>query len=567
MDWARRLKWLAIGAMLCSVAGAAHGQEDRSQARSLVISQAGIVAAEHPFAAQAGALVLAQGGNAVDAAVAANAVMGVVAPMMAGIGGDLFAMVYDPGSDRLYGLDASGWSPAALTLAKLNATRGTFTSGSIDAFTVPGAVDGWDKLLTRFGRKTFPDVLAPAIGIADRGFPVSEVFAQAWAASINLRPGTNGARTFLIDGKAPAVGQVFRNPDLAASLRLIAAGGRDAFYKGEIARRILDTSTRLGGVLQASDLDEYSAEWVEPISTSYRGWTVSEMPPATIGFAALAMLNVMERFPLAAFGPGSTRALHVMIEAKKLAYADLQAFDGDPRFAPVPVGDLLAKAYAARRAALIDPHRATCGTEPGRTDGRSGDTTTLSVVDRDGLMVTLVQSNFSYFGTGIVPEGSGFALQDRGSLFSLDPASPNVLAGRKRPLHTLLPAFLSKGPIRIAFGIMGGYNQAQAHAQFVSDVVDFGMNVQAALEAPRFTKTSFGGCDVMLEDRIAPAVRTELAALGHRIELRGAYAPDPMGSGQAVSRDFTSGVNFGASDPRKDGQAAPEPDWAGNSRK
>lgn len=567
MVGARHLKVLVTAAVLCSAAGVAGGQEDRSQTRSMVISQAGVVAAEHPFAAQAAALVLAGGGNAVDAAVAANAVMGVVAPMMNGIGGDLFAMVYDPKSDRLYGLDASGWAPAALTLAKLAEKHGSLAGTSIDAVTVPGAVDGWDRLLDRFGTRTFADVLAPAIRIADHGFPVSEVFAQAWGEAVNLRSDPNASRTFLIDGKAPAVGQVFRNPDLAASLRLLAEGGRDAFYKGEIARRILATSAEHGGLLQAPDLAEFRSEWVDPISTSYRGWTVSEMPPSTVGFAALEMLNTMETFPIAAFGRGSARALHVMIEAQKLAYADLRAFDGDPRFVRVPVGDLLAKAYAGRRAERIDPRHANCGTEPGRPDRRSGDTTYLSVVDRDGLMVSLIQSDYSYFGTGLVPRGSGFALQDRGSLFSLDPASPNALAGRKRPLHTLLPAFLTKGAVRVAFGIMGGTNQAQAHAQFVSDVADFGLDIQAALDAPRFSKPGFGGCDVMLESRIAPNVRTELAGLGHKIVLRGEYAPDPMGSGQAVARDFAARVNYGASDPRKDGQAAPEPDWVGPSHK
>jgi gamma-glutamyltranspeptidase/glutathione hydrolase len=345
---------------------------------------------------------------------------------------------------------------------------------SIHAVTVPGVVDGWSMMLQRFGRQRLAEVLSPAISIAETGFPVTEVFASAWADADTLkalRQDANFSQTFLINGEPPRVGQLFKNADLARSLRLIAAGGRDAFYKGEIARHILETSSKLGGSMRAGDLADYSAEWIDPVSTTYHGWTIYEMPPNTTGIAALEMLNLMEVFPLGEFGHNSARALHTMIEAKKLAFADLQRYDGDPRFAKVPAAGLLAKDYAKDRAALIDPKHANCQVEPGNPPESAGDTTYLSVVDRDGMIVSLIQSNYYGFGTGIVPERSGFVLQNRGRLFSLDPSHPDALAGHKRPLHTIIPAFMTKDSIWIAFGIMGGFNQPQAHAQFVSNIV------------------------------------------------------------------------------------------------
>ena len=549
-------------ASLC--APGVRGQEDRSQGRSMVISRSGIVAAEHPLAAQAGALVLARGGTAADAAVAANAVMGVVAPMMNGIGGDLVAMVYDPRTGGIAGLDAIGWAPAAASMDRL-AGRDRIPAHAIEAVTVPGVVDGWDRLLRRFGRLPLADALAPAISIADAGYPVSEVTAGTWAEPVGLealRGDAEGTRTFLPGGRPPRVGQTFANPDLARSLRLIASEGRDAFYRGDIAARILAASEQRGGAMRASDLADYAAEWVEPVSGSYRGWTVYEMPPSTMGFTALEMLGLMQTAPLRAFGPGSVRSFHTMIEAKKLAYADLLRFDGDPRFSKVPVAGLTADSYLRGRAAAIDPDHARCRVDAGRPAEPAGDTTYLAVVDRDGMMVSLMQSDFWEFGSGIVPEHGGFVLQNRGRLFSLDPGSPSVLAGRKRPPHTLIPAFLVDGSVRIAFGIMGGFNQAQAQAQFVSNVVDFGMNIQAALEAPRFSVPSFDGCDVELEDRVEPSVRAGLSALGHDIRLRGHLSAAAMGGGQAVERDSRTRVDYGASDPRKDGEAIPEPTWA-----
>ncbi len=565
---------LAIGARVPSVPGSAVGllalaclalapanAQDRSQGRSMVISRGGIVAAESPLAAQAGATILARGGNAIDAIVATNAVMGVVEPMMNGMGGDLFAIVYIAKTGKLYGLNASGWSPEKLTIGFLKAEGITnMPEFGIDSVTVPGVVDGWSKLLSRFGTRQLSDVLAPAIAYARDGFPVAEWDAEYWGESAAaLHADADLSRTYLIDGHTPRVGEVFRNPDLARSLELVARGGRDAFYKGPLAGKILDLSRKLGGPMTAEDLADYSSEWVQPISTTYHGWTVYELPPNGQGIAALMMLDIMERFPLASYGHDSTDALHVMIEAKKLAYADLLRYVGDPRFSHVPVAAMLSKRYAAARAAQIDMTKADCRVAPGKpTLATTGDTTYLTAVDAQGNMVSLIQSNYQEFGSRLVADHTGFALQDRGALFNLDPSSPDALAGHKRPLHTIIPGFMQRGEDRVAFGIMGGYNQAQAHAQFVSNVVDYGLDIQAAMEAPRFTKKTFNGCDVMMEDRIPKDVRNALTARGHEIELRGDYSAE-MGGGQAVMRDFTTGVNYGASDPRKDGEAIPEP--------
>jgi gamma-glutamyltranspeptidase/glutathione hydrolase len=536
------------------------GAQDRAQARSMVVSRDGIVAAESPLAAQAGATILSHGGNAIDAAVATNAVMGVVEPMMNGIGGDLFAIVYEAKTGKLYGLNASGWAPSGLTIEFLK-SKGIekMPLYGIHSVTVPGAVDGWSKLLSRFGNKKLPEVLAPAIHYARDGFPVPEWDAQYWEFEERQPKDKNAAATFLVKGKAPQLGDVFQNPDLAHSLGLIADGDRDAFYKGDIGRRIVAYSAALGGTMTAEDLADYSSEWVEPISTTYHGWTVYEIPPSGQGIAALEMLNIMENFPLAQFGQHSPDGLHAMIEAKKLAYADMLRYVADPRASRVPVAGMLSKDYAAQRAKLIDMAKANCAVAPGKPEfPTTGDTTYLSVVDRDGNMVSLIQSNFSGFGSGLVADGTGFALQNRGALFSVDPASPNALAGHKRPLHTIIPAFMSRGDERIAFGIMGGFNQAQAHAQFVSDIADFGMNIQASLEKARFTKPTFDGCDVLMEDRIPADAREALQRRGHQIQVLGNFS-SRVGGGQAVRRDFSTGVNYGASDPRKDGAAVPEP--------
>ena len=519
------------------------------------------MAAESPLAAQAGATILAHGGNAVDAAVATNAVMGVVEPMMNGMGGDLFVIVYDAKTGKLYGLNASGWSPAGLTIEFLKSRGITeMPQSGIQSVTVPGAVDGWSKLLARFGTKKFSEVLSPAIYYAREGFPVPEWDAAYWADRLDLlEQDKNAAATYLPGGRTPRVGEIFRNTDLARSLELIASGGRDAYYRGEIAKSIVALSARLGGTMTSGDFSDYSSEWVEPISTTYRGWTVYEIPPNGQGIATLEMLNIMEEFPLSQFGHNSAKALHAMIEAKKLAYADMYRYVADPRFSQVPVQGMLSTEYAGQRAKLIDMTKANCDVLPGEPGlPTTGDTTYLTAIDSEGNMVSLIQSNFAGFGSGLVAQGTGFVLHNRGGLFKLDPHSPDALAGHKRPLHTIIPGFMTNGRERIAFGIMGGFNQAQAHAQFVSNVVDFGMNIQEALEAARFTKRTFAACDVDMEDRVPADVREDLAKRGHQIVLHGAYS-SIVGGGQAVQRDVSTGANYGASDPRKDGEAIPEP--------
>jgi gamma-glutamyltranspeptidase / glutathione hydrolase len=556
-----RLTCLSVAVCLLAILSSqeVHAQ-DRSQGRSMVISRGGIVASESPLASQAGVRILEHGGNAVDAAIAANSMMGVIEPMMNGIGGDLFVIVYDAKSSKLYGLNASGWAPKALTIDFLK-KQGLqkMPQRGINSVTVPGVVDGWQKLADKFGRKKLSEDLAAAIRTAQDGFPVTEWDASYWADEIDLLRGDEAAtKTYLPNDYAPRVGEVFRNPDLAASLQQIADHGRDAFYKGEIAAKILDAMKRHDGTMTAQDLSEYSAEWVEPISTTYRDWTVYELPPNGQGLAALEMLNIMEKFPLGEkdWGFGSTKALHTMIEAKKLAYTDLAKYIGDPRSQKLPVATLLSKNWAAERAKLIDPAHANCEAKAGELPPGS-ETTYLTVVDRDGNMVSLIQSNYSSFGSGVVAPGTGFALHNRGGLFNLDPTSPNALAGRKRPLHTIIPAFAQKDDKRMAFGIMGGWNQSQAHAQFIANVVDFKMNIQAAVEAPRFSKYTFTGCDLYMENRFSQNVRNELSTLGHKMDLKGMYS-SVVGGGQAVQRDFTSGVNYGASDPRKDGAAIAE---------
>lgn len=553
---------IELGIILFGLAMLSRGAyaQDRSQARSMVISRHGIVASEHPLASQAGAVLLARGGHAVDAAVAANAVMGLVAPMSNGIGGDLFAIVYEARSGRLHGLNASGWAPAGLSIDLLKGKGfSTMPQRGIHSVTIPGAVDGWEKLLSRFGRMKLAEVLAPAIHYAEEGFPVTEWVGEAWLnGESGLREMENTTYTYLPNSRAPRVGEIFRNPDLAGAYKQIATQGRDAFYQGEIAQRIVKFSERQGGTMTAQDLAEFSSEWVEPISTTYRDWIIYELPPNGQGIAALEMLNLMENFPIREFGHSSMQALHVAIEAKKLAYADMLRYVADPKFSKVPVEEILSKDYARQRAKQIDMARANPHVVAGKPLMVGDDTIYLSVVDRKGNMVSLIQSNYVGFGSGLVADGTGFVLQNRGGLFSLDPAHPNTLMGRKRPLHTIIPAFMTKGNLRIAFGIMGGWNQSQAHAQFVSNVVDHEMNIQAALEAARFTKMTFDGNDVQMEARIPATVRTELEAKGHQIVLRGDFST-VMGGGQAVLRDFSSNINYGASDPRKDGAAIPEP--------
>lgn len=526
----------------------------------MVISKQGIVATSQTLASQAGAQVLALGGSAADAAIAANAVLGVVEPMSDGMGGDLFVIYWDAKTGKLSGLNASGWSPRTLTLDFLKA-RGisAMPREGIHSVTVPGCVDGWEKLHRKFGRLSWETLLRPAVYFAENGFPVTEIIQDDWKNSITkLRADENGSRIFLRDGQAPAVGALFRNLELAGALKLVAARGADAFYRGPIAKAILRTSDRLGGTMAGADLSEFQSEWVDPVSTDYRGWRVYELPPNGQGTAALEMLNIMETFPLFQHSHRSAEALHIKMEAQKLAYADLLRYIADPRFSAVPVRGMLSKEYARERARLIDFDAAQCHPKPGNPPALAGDTIYLSVVDREGNIASLVQSIFLSFGSGVVVEGMGFHLQNRGGLFEMDPDHPNALAPRKRPLHTIIPSFMEKGSVHIGFGIMGGFNQAQAHAQFVSNLVDHDMNLQAALEAPRFTKLTFGGCDVMIEARVPADVREALTQKGHRLEVLSDFS-GWVGGGQAALHDSAAGVNYAASSPRKDGAAVPEP--------
>jgi gamma-glutamyltranspeptidase / glutathione hydrolase len=532
--------------------------QDRSHGRSMVITSYGIVATSHVQASQAGAQVLARGGSAVDAAIAANAVLGVTEPMMNGIGGDLFAIYWDSKTGKLYGLNSSGWAPQALTLDHFTSKAiKKMPDSGIDTVTVPGAVAGWNALHNRFGKLPWKDLFASAVYYAQNGYPVPELISGYWLeASDVFAHDAEGQRVYLPNGKPPAVGDIFRNPDLAKALHLIADNGSAAFYKGDISRAILATSQVLNGTMAAADLADFQPEWVEPVSTTYRGWTVYELPPNGQGMAALEMLNIMETTPASSDGPLSVPELHKKIEAMKLAYADLYRYNADPRFAKVPVKGLLSKEYAQRRVKQIDPAKANCEVMNG--DPPTSDTTYLTAVDREGNIVSLIQSNYSGFGSGVTVRGMGFVLQNRGGLFSLDPASPNVLAPRKRPFHTIIPAFMEKGDQHIGFGIMGGANQPVAHAQFVSNIVDYGMNVQAALDAARFTVHPQRGCNVVIESRVAPDVRDKLTSMQHLLQVQREYSSN-MGRGQAILHDSSKKVNFAGSDPRTDGSAEPEP--------
>jgi len=459
--------------------------------------------------------------------------------MMCGLGGDLFVLYREGATGRLHGLNASGPAPRGWRAPDLS---------GIHAVTVPGCVRGWESMHQRFGRLSWRDLFQPAIYYCEHGFPVTEIIQGDWDDTSAKAP-----------WPAPLVGEIFRNPDLGRAYRLIAELGAGAFYSGPIGEALLNTSKRLGGAMAAMDLAEFRPEWVEPIGTTYRDWSIYELPPNSQGVGALEMLNIMERFPLGEHQPTSAAALHWKIESQKLAYEDLEAFNADPRVARVPVAALLDKGYAARRAKLIGPNTARCGYGPGEPERASGNTTYLAVVDGDGNIASWIQSIAELWGSGILVEGFGFPLHSRGAGFSGDPAHPNAAAPGKRPYHTLIPGYMERDSRCIGFGIMRGVNQAQAHAQFVSHVADHGMNIQQALEAPRFTRTQTAGCEVKIESRVPDDARRELAAMGHQVTTVGEYS-GWMGGGNAVLHDSTARVSYGASSPRKDGAAIPEPD-------
>jgi len=422
---------------------------------------------------------------------------------------------------------------------------------------VPGAVEGWAKMHEKFGKLPWQDLFQAAIAYADKGFPITEAIQEQWARSNKkLQVHEETARVFLPGGKVPQQGDLFRNPGLARAYRLIAEKGAEAFYKGEIADAILKTSHRLGGTLTAEDLASFTPEWVKPISIDYRGWRVYELPPNGQGMAALEMLNIMETAPPVSAGASSTAEMHKRVEAMKLAYSDLRRYDADPRFSTVPVAGLLSKEYARKRAALINPAKANCLVAPGQPI--SGETTYLTVVDRDGNIASWIESISALFGSGITVDGMGFILHNRGSGFTLQTGHPNVLAGGKRPFHTIIPGFMEKGDLHIGFGIMGGPIQPLSHAQFVSNLVDYNMNIQQALESPRFEKSSAAGCDVTVEGRIPHATVQQLVEMGHRVSVHREYTQE-MGRGQAILHNSRTGTNYAASDPRADGSAIPQP--------
>ncbi len=540
--------------------------------RAPVLGQHGMAATAQPLASEAAIDILKKGGSAVDAAIAANAVLGLVEPVSNGMGGDLFAIVWDPKTKHLYGYNSSGRSAMGRTFDDLKRELKGKTHippfGSLPV-TVPGTVDGWFALHDKFGKLKMAADLAPAIDYAKNGFPVTQLIAYYWQHNMaifekskaDIEELGNARQTYLIDGHAPAQGEVFRNPDLARTFETIAKGGRNAFYKGIIAKKIDAYFRRIGGDLRYEDFAAHNGEWVEPVSVNYRGYDVYELPPNTQGVAALEMLQILKGYDLRKMGPGSADALTAMIEAKRLAYEDLAKFFGDPAFVKVPVKELISGKYAAERRKLISLDRANPDIGPGNPGLSNGDTTYFATADKDGMMVSIIQSNYRGMGSGLVPDGLGFMFQDRGELFSLDPASPNVYAPGKRPFHTIIPAFVMKdGQPWMSFGLMGGDMQPQGHVQVLVNMIDFGMNVQEAGDAARFyhhgttevTGEPAQGVGVVeLESGISPDVKAELERRGFKT------APGSGGFGgyQAIKWDAKTHVYWGASEMRKDGEA------------
>lgn len=518
--------------------------------RSEVIAPHGMVAASHPLAAQVGIDILKAGGNAIDAAVAVNAVLGLVEPHMNGVGGDLFAIVWDAETEQLYGLNATGRAPYELNrqvFARQNLDRVPGT-GPL-TWTVPGAVDGWDQLLTRFGTMSFAEVLAPAIAYGRDGFPVSEIIQRQWAASArSLAEWPTSAATYLPNGRPPAVGEVFTNPGLVRTYEAIAQGGRDAFYRGEIARTIVAFSESNGGYFTMRDFEDHSSVWVEPVTTSYRGYDVWEIPPNSSGIVALMMLNILEGYDIASLGHNSAETIHLITEAKKLAFADRDRYVADADANTLPTAELISKAYAERRRALIDRARASETVRAGDpTD--SADTVYLTVVDKDRNAVSLIESIFGGFGSKVVPADLGFALQNRGSGFSLEPGHLNSLEPHKRSLHTNMPAFVTKdGKPWLSFGVMGGAMQPQGHTQVLLNIIDFGMNLQEAGDAARVRHSG----SVLVEPGISDEVIAALERMGHRVRRSGGGA---MGGYQAIMIHPETGMLHAGTDPRKDGMA------------
>lgn len=533
--------------------------------RSEILARNGMAATSQPLATQTALDILKKGGSAMDAAIAANAVLGLVEPASCGIGGDLFAIVWDAKTQKLYGFNGSGRSPKSISIEYFQQQDMAYVpfAGPLPV-TVPGCVDGWFALHERFGTLPMERLLAPAIAYGREGFPVSEVIAYEMASSYDYVKDQPGfADTYMPKGRPPVKGEVFKNPDLANTYEKIAGGGRDAFYKGEIARTIDRYMKEHGGFLSYDDLAAHTSTWVDPVSINYRGYEVWELPPNGQGTAALQILNILEGFDIASLGFGSPEYLHLLTEAKKLAYEDRAKFYADPAFNDIPLKELLSDAYAAKRRALIDPDHAADSYPAGDLEIETGNTTYLTVADKDGNMVSLIQSIYSEFASGMVPDGLGFVLQNRGQMFNVqDPGHANALEPGKRPFHTIIPAFVTRdGKPLMSFGLMGGAVQPQGHAQIIVNIVDFGMNLQEAGDAPRMrhrgssqptgSEMTNGG-SLHLESGFDYETVRELRKKGHRISTSvGIY-----GGYQAIGVDLENRVYTGASESRKDGQAA-----------
>jgi len=560
----RRFIWF-IAILLIQLPANAAG--DRAASRSEVIARNGMAATSQPLATQVAIDILKQGGSAVDAAIAANAMLGLVEPVSNGIGGDLFAIVWDAKAQKLFGLNASGRSPYALTLDyfKEKSLRHIPSKGPLPV-SVPGCVDGWFELHKRFGRLPMKNVLSPAIRYAREGVPITEVIAEDWKVSVEIYSDDekypNFKDTYTVNGHAPRKGEVFQNPRLAKTLETIGNEGRDAFYKGDIAKKIDAFMKRMGGFLAYKDLAEHQSEWVEPLSTSYRGYDIWELPPNGQGIAALQMLNILEGYDFKKIAFGSAEHIHLFTEAKKLVFEDRAKFYGDPVFSKIPVRELISKEYAAERRKRIQENHVADSYEAGNPALKHGDTIYLTTADKDGNMVSLIQSNYRGMGSGMVPDDLGFMLQDRGELFSLEEGQPNSYAPHKRPFHTLIPAFITHGgKPYMSFGVMGGEFQPLGHVQIVMNIVDFGMNLQEAGDAPRMSHSGSSeptgermksGGAIFLESGFAPESVRELKKMGHTVIVgQGFY-----GGYQAIRVDAEQKVFYGASESRKDGQAA-----------
>jgi gamma-glutamyltranspeptidase/glutathione hydrolase len=555
-----------LGTAQAAGAGYDRPAKNPHQSRSVVVAQHGIVAASQPLAAQAGLDILKRGGNAADAAIATDAMLGLVEPMSCGIGGDLFVIYWDNKTQKLYGLNASGRSPYKLNreVFKQKGLKSIPGQGLL-CWSVPGCVAGWEDLRARFGSKPLSDILEPAIGYAEEGFPVSEIIAGGWrSATSALQRWPDTAQTYLIDGHAPAEGEIFRNPRLAASYRAIAQHGPDAFYKGSIAEKIVSFSEAHEGYFSLKDFADHHSDWVEPVSTNYRGYDVWELPPNGQGIAALQMLNLIEPYDVRKMGRGSADWYHLFLEAKKLAFADRAKFYADPAFNKLPTEQLISKKYAAERGKLLNMQAAAKDVLPGNPLLARSDTIYLTVVDKDRNCCSFIQSNFGGFGSFVVPGDVGFVMQNRGELFALDDNHLNRLEPHKRPFHTIIPAMVTKdGKPWLCFGVMGGDMQAQGHVQILVDLIDFDMNLQEAGDEARVRHDGSAeptgepaepdGGKVFVEPQVSPDAVAALVKKGHHVApARGGG----FGGYQAVLIDWKNGVLRGATEPRKDGCAA-----------